>query len=103
MDRFRLLTIASFTMLLSAGSAFALSVEPAPTNPDGSPHFADPDNLADGMSDQLTGNGGGERSGFLNMFGDRGVTGGWSFGRPANDPPAGSIRIQGSDDSTSPR
>jgi len=54
---------------LAAGAAQAFNTVPAPTNPDGTARFADPDAFADGLSESLTA--GGTHDGtYLHMFGD---------------------------------
>lgn len=65
-----LFAAALFAAGLASGSAFAFSEVQAPTNPDGTARFADPDDFADSLSDALTNSGGGNRSnGYLHMFG----------------------------------
>lgn len=49
--------------------AFAFSTETAPTNPNGTAKFADPDELADGMADGLSGGSDTATSGSFHMFG----------------------------------
>jgi len=45
--------------LLVASGAFAFEIQEAPSNPDGSTRFNDPDGTTDAMASRLTGGGGG--------------------------------------------
>ncbi len=49
--------------------AFALTYEAAPVNADGSAKFADPDDLADGMADGMSGSSTTSTGGSFHMFG----------------------------------
>ena len=51
--KFTLQFSAAALMLLAAPPVFAFTVETGPSNRDDSPRFADPDNQADQMSEQL--------------------------------------------------
>jgi hypothetical protein len=57
-----------FSAVTITAPAFAFTYEAAPTNSDGSAKFTDPDDLADGMANGLSGSGG-STAGFLHMFG----------------------------------
>ena len=76
-------------LVLAAGPAFAFSTEPTPINPDGSTRFADPDELADHMSDEASGaNAGGGSAYGLSRSGAGVVTPQGALRRPydPNDP-----------------
>lgn len=66
------------------GPAFAFSVESAPTNSDGSAKFTDPDDLADGMADLMSGGGTGASTlGYFHMFGSNGASVGFGMSQPS--------------------
>jgi hypothetical protein len=71
-------------LLLGAAAtapAFAFTYEAAPTNPDGSAKFSDPDNLADSMADGLSGGSASSTGGYLHMFGSDNVNAGVGIAR----------------------
>ena len=70
-----------FAVALASGAAFAFSEVPAPTNPDGTARFADPDAFADGLSDALTNSGGSGSGTYFHMFGSGDAAVGFGMSR----------------------
>ncbi|HEY1722128.1 MAG TPA: hypothetical protein VGG27_12850 [Magnetospirillaceae bacterium] len=93
MVKFALLAALMLSIVAVAGPAFAFSTETAPINSDGTAKFADPDNLADGMSDQLSGGGGTSTNGYLHMFGNGNDGASVGFGMSRSD--EGTVTPQG--------
>jgi hypothetical protein len=75
MPKSMLLAAVLLAGVVVAAPAFAFSVEPAPTNADGSAKFADPDDLADNMADGLSD---GASAGYFDMFGAGNATVGFN-------------------------